>query len=65
MRWGLLPEIVFKDDLSRCHMGNEAKSVAVVFRFSLNLIRAKTAKGNAGTKRKSASHDAFLLRKIA
>ena len=38
MHW--LLDVVFKDDLSRYRTGNGAKNMAVVRRFSLNLIRA-------------------------
>jgi predicted transposase YbfD/YdcC len=60
MHW--LLDVVFKDDLSRFRKGNGAKNMAVVRRFSLNLIRANKAKGSVKTKRKAAGWDpAFLL----
>ena len=60
MHW--LLDVVFKDDLSRYRKGNGAKNMAVVRRFSLNLIRANKAKGSIKTKRKAAGWDpAFLL----
>lgn len=60
MHW--LLDVVFKDDLSRYRTGNGAKNMAVVRRFSLNLIRANKAKGSIKTKRKAAGWDpAFLL----
>ena len=60
MHW--LLDVVFKDDLSRCRKGNGAKNMAVVRRFSLNLIRANKAKGSIKTKRKAAGWDpCFLL----
>jgi len=60
MHW--LLDVVFKDDLSRYRKGNGAKNMAVVRRFSLNLIRANKAKGSIKTKRKAAGWDpSFLL----
>jgi predicted transposase YbfD/YdcC len=60
MHW--LLDVAFKDDLSRYRKGNGAKNMAVVRRFSLNLIRANKAKGSVKTKRKAAGWDpAFLL----
>jgi predicted transposase YbfD/YdcC len=60
MHW--LLDVAFKDDLSRYRTGNGAKNMAVVRRFSLNLIRANQAKGSIKTKRKVAGWDpAFLL----
>jgi predicted transposase YbfD/YdcC len=60
MHW--LLDVVFKDDLSRYRTGNGAKNMAVVRRFSLNLIRANKAKGSIKTKRKAAGwNPAFLL----
>src|SRR3974390_451521 len=60
MHW--LLDVVFKDDLSRYRTGNGAKNMAVVRRFSLNLIRPNKAKGSIKTKRKAAGWDpAFLL----
>jgi predicted transposase YbfD/YdcC len=60
MHW--LLDVVFKDDLSRYRTGNGAKNMAVVRRFSLNLIRANKAKGSIKTKRKTAGWDpGFLL----
>ena len=60
MHWVL--DVVFKDDLSRYRKGNGAKNMAVVRRFSLNLIRANKAKRSIKTKRKVAGWDpAFLL----
>ena len=60
MHW--LLNVVFKDDLSRYRKGNGAKNMAVVRRFSLNLIRANKAKGSIKTKRKAAGWDpSFLL----
>jgi predicted transposase YbfD/YdcC len=60
MHW--LLDVVFKDDLSRYRGGNGAKNMAVVRRFSLNLIRANKAKGSIKTKRKTAGWDpGFLL----
>jgi predicted transposase YbfD/YdcC len=41
MHW--LLDVAFKDDLSRYRTGNGAKKMAVVRRFSLNLIRANKA----------------------
>jgi len=60
MHW--LLDVVFKDDLSRYRKGNGAKNMAVVRRFSLNLIRANKAKRSIKTKRKAAGWDpSFLL----
>ena len=60
MHW--LLDVVFKDDMSRYRSGNGAKNMAVVRRFSLNLIRANKGKGSIKTKRKAAGWDpAFLL----
>jgi predicted transposase YbfD/YdcC len=60
MHW--LLDVVFKDDLSRYRTGNGAKNMAVIRRFSLNLIRANKAKGSIKTKRKAAGWDpGFLL----
>jgi predicted transposase YbfD/YdcC len=60
MHW--LLDVVFKDDLSRYRTGHGAKNMAVVRRFSLNLIRANKTKGSIKTKRKTAGWDpAFLL----
>jgi len=60
MHW--LLDVVFKDDLSRYRSGNGAKNMAVVRRFSLNLIRANKGKGSIKTKRKAAGwNPAFLL----
>ncbi len=60
MHW--LLDVVFKDDLSRYRTGNGAKNMAVIRRFSLNLIRANKAKGSIKTKRKAAGWDpSFLL----
>ena len=60
MHW--LLDVAFKEDLSRYRTGNGAKNMAVVRRFSLNLIRANKAKGSIKTKRKVAGWDpAFLL----
>lgn len=60
MHW--LLDVAFKDDLSRYRKGNGAKNMAVVRRFSLNLIRTNKAKGSVKTKRKVASWDpSFLL----
>jgi len=60
MHW--LLDVVFKDDLSRYRTGNGAKNMAVVRRFSLNLVRANKSKGSVKTKRKTAGWDpSFLL----
>ena len=60
MHW--LLDVVFKDDLSRYRKGNGAKNMAVVRRFSLNLIRANKDNGSIKTKRKAAGWDpSFLL----
>ena len=60
MHW--LLDVAFKDDLSRYRAGNGAKNMAIVRRFSLNLIRANKAKRSIKTKRKAAGWDpAFLL----
>jgi predicted transposase YbfD/YdcC len=52
MHW--LLDVVFKDDLSRYRTGHGAKNMAVVRRFSLNLIRANKTKRSIKTKRKAA-----------
>jgi hypothetical protein len=62
MHW--LLDVVFKDDLSRYRAGNGAKNMAVVRRFSLNLIRANKAKGSIKTKRKAAGWDPASLLEI-
>jgi len=62
MHW--LLDVVFKDDLSRYRKGNGAKNMAVVRRFSLNLIRANKAKGSIKTKRKAAGWDPRFLLEI-
>ena len=62
MHW--LLDVVFKDDLSRYRKGNGAKNMAVVRRFSLNLIRANKDKGSVKTKRKTAGWDPSFLLKI-
>ena len=62
MHW--LLDVAFKDDLSRYRTGNGAKNMAVVRRFSLNLIRANKAKGSIKTKRKVAGWDPDFLLQI-
>jgi len=62
MHW--LLDVAFKDDLSRYRTGNGAKNMAVVRRFSLNLIRANKAKGSIKTKRKAAGWDPTFLLQI-
>ena len=62
MHWVL--DVVFKDDLSRYRKGNGAKNMAVVRRFSLNLIRANKAKRSIKTKRKVAGWDPVFLLEI-
>ena len=52
MHW--LLDVEFKDDLSRYRTGNGAKTMAVVRRFALNLVRINPQKGSVKTKRKSA-----------
>jgi len=62
MHW--LLDVAFKDDLSRYRTGHGAKNMAVVRRFSLNLIRANKAKGSIKTKRKAAGWDPRFLLEI-
>jgi predicted transposase YbfD/YdcC len=62
MHW--LLDVVFKDDLSRYRKGNGAKNMAVVRRFSLNLLRINKAKGSIKTKRKAAGWDPNFLLEI-
>jgi predicted transposase YbfD/YdcC len=62
MHW--LLDVTFKDDLSRYRKGNGAKNMAVVRRFSLNLIRINKAKGSVKTKRKAAGWDPNFLLQI-
>ena len=62
MHW--LLDVVFKDDLSRYRKGNGAKNMAVVRRFSLNLIRANKTKGSVKTKRKAAGWNPNFLLEI-
>jgi predicted transposase YbfD/YdcC len=52
MHW--LLDVEFKDDLSRYRTGHGAKTVAIVRRFALGLVRANKRKGSVKTKRKSA-----------
>jgi len=60
MHW--LLDVAFNDDLSRYRTGHGAKNMAVVRRFSLNLIRANKTKRSIKTKRKAAGwNPAFLL----
>ena len=62
MHW--LLDVVFKDDLSRYRSGNGAKNMAIVRRFSLDLIRAEKSKGSVKTKRKAASWNTDYLLEI-
>jgi predicted transposase YbfD/YdcC len=60
MHW--LLDVAFNDDLSRYRSGHGAKNMAVVRRFSLNLVRANKDKGSVKTKRKAAGwSNAYLL----
>jgi len=56
--------VVFKDDLSRYRSGNGAKNMAIVRRFSLDLMRANKSKGSVKTKRKAASWNTDHLLEI-
>jgi hypothetical protein len=51
--YGLL-DVGFKDDLSRDRSGHGAKTIAIVLRFALGLVRANTSKKSIKTRRKSA-----------
>jgi predicted transposase YbfD/YdcC len=62
MHW--LLDVAFKDDLSRYRSGHGAKNMAVVRRFSLNLVQANKSKGSVKTKRKTAGWDETFLLEI-
>jgi predicted transposase YbfD/YdcC len=62
MHW--LLDVTFNDDLSRYRTGNGAKNMAIVRRFSLNLVRANKHKGSVKTKRKTAAWSADYLLEI-
>ncbi len=60
MHW--LLDVQFKDDLCRYRTGHGAKNMAVVRRFSLNLVRINPQKGSVKTKRKSAGWNPSFMR---
>jgi hypothetical protein len=62
MHW--LLDVTFNDDLSRYRTGNGAKNMAIVRRFSLNLVRANKHKGSVKTKRKTAAWSTDYLLEI-
>ena len=62
MHW--LLDVEFKDDLSRYRAGHGAKNMAVVRRFTLNLVRANKAKGSIKTRRKRAGWSPEFLLEI-
>jgi predicted transposase YbfD/YdcC len=57
--WGVesthwLPDVEFKDDLSRYRSGHGAKNMAIARRFALRLVRANKTKRSVKTRRKLA-----------
>lgn len=59
-----LLDVAFKDDLSRYRTGNGAKNMAIVRRFSLDLVRANKTKGSVKLRRKSAAWNSNFLLEI-
>ncbi len=62
MHWML--DVHFKDDLSRYRQGFGAKTMAVVRRFALDLVRAAEIRGSVKNRRLIALLDPNALLKI-
>jgi predicted transposase YbfD/YdcC len=62
MHW--LLDVAFNEDIARYRSGHGAKNMAVVRRFSLNLVRANKKKGSVKTKRKTAGWSPAYLEEV-